>query len=337
MKTLTPLLLAILTCTATLAQMAPDFTITAARGGQHTLYADYLDQDKIVVIKFFFSTCPPCNASAPAVQALYEQWGEGNGDVQFVELSTQSWDNNSNVLNYQNQHGLTMPAAGNDGGGLAAANPYRTGMFGPFFGTPSYAVIEPNGTVNYPVFFNEINTTLESLTGGGVQQTTAVNVNIRSAKTGNPIAVNDLSIIMKPANETGPIVDLLALTGGTLQFEYPSLDFPEMNDPEIIISSSAAALSDEVTTLDLVSLARHILTLNVITDPIRLAAGDVNGNGTISGADVVAIRKVLLEIDDNYPNGTPSYLFTPNTIAVLPSPGGSINIDFEVIKMGDTN
>ena len=56
---------------------APDFTITDYKNKVHNLYADYLDKDKVVVIKFFFVDCPPCNTLAPYVQTAYNRWGGG--------------------------------------------------------------------------------------------------------------------------------------------------------------------------------------------------------------------------------------------------------------------
>lgn len=41
------------------AQLAPDFTVTDIDGQVHHLYDDYLIHGKTVMIKIFFTTCPP--------------------------------------------------------------------------------------------------------------------------------------------------------------------------------------------------------------------------------------------------------------------------------------
>ncbi len=330
---LTFAILSVLHCTM-IAQTAADFTVTDSEGNAHSLYSDYLDQGDVVVLKFFFSTCPPCNASAPAVQQLYEDYGSGNAGMQMISLTTQPWDNNGNAANYVNQHGLTLPVSGADGGGYDASQPFRTGQYGPFFGTPSYAVIEPDGTVIYPVFFNSIRSTLDDLLGMA-PQSTSVNLNMTNAKTGAPIDVNGLSVILKPANASGPTVDLMALTNGTLVFDYPSADLPEINNPIIVFSSNGSALSDEINSLDLVSMARHILSLTPITNPLQLQAADVNSSGTVTGADVVAIREVLLEKRNSFPNGTPSYIFIPSEVPLSTNPGGITSLSTQVLKVGD--
>ncbi|MBK8704908.1 MAG: redoxin domain-containing protein [Saprospiraceae bacterium] len=61
--------------TALKSQPAPNFTLTDSDGQSHNLYTDYLDQGKTVVIKFFFTTCPPCNAMAPADGAVLPGMG----------------------------------------------------------------------------------------------------------------------------------------------------------------------------------------------------------------------------------------------------------------------
>ena len=133
------------------AQMAPDFNITDSEGHPQTLYAGYLNQGKTVLIEVFFTTCPPCNAIAPYFEPLYQEWGGGDYDVEFFDLSNKNFDTNALVNAYKANYGHTYPAAGVEGGSLAAVAPYEQGMFGPFYGTPTYIVIAPDGSVQYNV------------------------------------------------------------------------------------------------------------------------------------------------------------------------------------------
>ena len=68
-----------------------NFTVTDSQGNTHNLYTSYLDQGKTVVIKFFFTTCPPCIAISPQWQDKYEAWGSGNNDVEFLDASNYTW------------------------------------------------------------------------------------------------------------------------------------------------------------------------------------------------------------------------------------------------------
>ncbi len=133
------------------AQNAPDFNVTDARGNPHTLYEDYLDKGKTVVIKIFFTSCPPCNQIAPFMEPLYQEWGSGDQDVEFFELSTQSFDDNQRITAYADQYNITFPSVGSEGGSVEATKPYRDGDFGLFTGTPTFVVIAPDGTVNFDV------------------------------------------------------------------------------------------------------------------------------------------------------------------------------------------
>lgn len=134
------------------AQTAPDFTVTDSWGQPHSLYADYLNQGKTVVLKIFYVACPPCNSIAPFLEPLYQDWGGGQADVQFIELSIKQNDTDAMVNNYKSMHGTTYPAAGGQGNSVAATIPYTNGTFGLWTGTPTFVVIAPDGTLDYDVY-----------------------------------------------------------------------------------------------------------------------------------------------------------------------------------------
>jgi len=57
-----------------------------------------------------------------------------------------------------------------------------------------------------------------------------------------------------------------------------------------------------VTTYDLYLLQRHILNIEALDSPYKLIAADANNSGTVTVSDVVAIRKVILHVDQNFAN-----------------------------------
>jgi len=130
-------------------QDAPDFVVTDSKGVSHELYKDYLDVGKTVVLKVFFTTCPPCNAIAPATQQLNLEWGDGDFDVEFFDLSTRGGDNDGLIDAYGDRHGLSFPGVGGEGGSIQALAPYRNGDFGTYRGTPSFIVIAPDKSVTF--------------------------------------------------------------------------------------------------------------------------------------------------------------------------------------------
>ena len=162
------------------SQDAPDFTVTDSWGTTHSLYQDYLDQGKTVVIEVFFADCPPCNAIASSVEPLYQTWGAGQADVQFIELSILQSDTDAKVNTYKSNHNTTYPAVGGQGGSVAAVATYKSGLYGPYTGTPLFVVIAPDKSVNYDVSGNNIPTTIAALHAAieatGAQGTSATSV-----------------------------------------------------------------------------------------------------------------------------------------------------------------
>jgi len=150
-KVRSTILIFALTVTVAFSQTAPDFTVTDINGETHQLYADYLDQGKTVVLDFFFVDCPPCQAIAPYFETLYQDWGAGQADVEFMSITgdPNGTDNDAYVTQFKNTYGLTSPAVSNQGNGPPTVQMYTNGTFGSFFGYPTFAVVAPDGTVEW--------------------------------------------------------------------------------------------------------------------------------------------------------------------------------------------
>jgi hypothetical protein len=112
-------------------------------------------------------------------------------------------------------------------------------------------------------------------------------------------------------------------------------------------------LLDGVTTFDLVMLSKHILNQGSLSSPQNLIAGDANSSSSISTMDMIAIRKVILRLEQKFPN-TPSWRFL-ETGYRFTDPGQPFGqplpcvrtfsslrtsvagADFEGVKTGDVN
>ena len=66
-----------------------------------------------------------------------------------------------------------------------------------------------------------------------------------------------------------------------------------------------------VSTLDLVLIQRHILGLQEFDSPYKIIASDINNDGTVRSSDLLSLRKVILGILDEFPNGQESWRFVP--------------------------
>ncbi len=136
------------------AQTAPDFTVTDTHGVEHSLYEDYLNQGKTVVLDLFFVNCGPCNTLAPLLEPVYQEWGAGEGSVQFISLTSEPNDTDPIVIGFEEQHGTTWPAVSADGGGPEAVQAYTDHQFGQFVGYPTLVIIAPDGTVQFDPWVN---------------------------------------------------------------------------------------------------------------------------------------------------------------------------------------
>ena len=93
---------------------AMDFTLTDQYGETHT-FSDY--KGKTVFLNFWATWCPPCKSEMPDIQALYEKYGENEGDLIVLGVAnpmTDEMPNNQDgtveeVTDYLEENGLTFP------------------------------------------------------------------------------------------------------------------------------------------------------------------------------------------------------------------------------------
>lgn len=107
-----------------------------------------------------------------------------------------------------------------------------------------------------------------------------------------------------------------------------------------------------VTTFDLVLIQRHILFIKMIDSPYKLIAADANNSGSVTISDAVALKKLILFIDLDFPNNT-SWRFVKKDYE-FPNPNNPwqevfpefyndfpndfpLIVDFIGIKIGDIN
>ena len=94
-----------------------------------------------------------------------------------------------------------------------------------------------------------------------------------------------------------------------------------------------------VSTFDMVLIAKHILGTQLITSKYAKIAADVNNNGTISTADLIELRKMILGINLNFTNNTSWRFFTNSFLekAIIDDIQKDTIVSFTAVKIGDIN
>ncbi len=95
---------------------APDFTLTDQNGTTHTL-SSY--QGKTIFLNFWATWCPPCRSEMPEIQALYEKYGENQGDLVVLGVAapdTGQEGSAEHISAFLSDNGYTFPVVMDDAG-----------------------------------------------------------------------------------------------------------------------------------------------------------------------------------------------------------------------------
>ena len=282
------------------AQTAPNFTITTTDGVTRKLYEDYLNQGKTVLVKFFFTSCPFCIQMSPKVQKLYEKWGSGANGVEFISFATLQSNTNDKVKTYKTNNGEKFLGVGSDGGSLIAGQPYMSGQFGPFFGTPSFFVVGPDKKVIWDPRGNSYDATIDSLDAAiarsrpSVPDVTGKVTDVCGKARPNltiALRMQGVDTLTTVTDTAGNYVFDKLPVGTSTSTEKFSIALPidySINKPNC------------VSTADLVAMNKDILLIEPFSNNLQKIVADVNNDGKVSTADMVETRKVILKINDNF-------------------------------------
>ncbi len=286
--------------------LAPDFTVTDIHGQVHHLYADYLNQGKTVLLEVFYTSCPPCNSMAPLMEPFYQEWGAGDYDVEFIELSDKNFDTNPLVTTYQATYDETFIAAGKDGGSLDAVQPYKNGSFGPWSGTPTFVVIAPDRTVQYDVDGPNEQANLDALdaallaTGaekpsqGETPVSVSGQVHFLQGSTGIGNA------IIQIVDSTGTII-MADTTDASGDFNFQVYVSQVQPDWQVQVIKNGNPLNG-VNSLDLIRIQKHLLAIEPFDNPLSKIAADANKSATINALDMITLLKIILGREANFPD-----------------------------------
>lgn len=162
-------------------------------------------------------------------------------------------------------------------------------------------------------------------------------------------------------NEMGDSMEDVEVTinyGGTtssMTDEEGNFDFPALPlggdftvNPDLNVE-----LLNGVTTFDIFLIRKHILGIEELDSPYKLIAADVNHSESITTADLLFLQKVILFVDDEFPNNE-SWRFVdaaydfpnssdpweetfPEVYNINNFAGNMDDVDFLAVKVGDVN
>ena len=108
MKNLLTLSFLLLGGTFCSAQTAQDFTLTDLDGKSHNLYST-LDNDSVVVLKFFTNWCSVCNNTASQVVGLYNEYVFNETPVAIWAIDRQDSEGVAGPTTFRDNHSIPFP------------------------------------------------------------------------------------------------------------------------------------------------------------------------------------------------------------------------------------
>jgi len=183
------------------------------------------------------------------------------------------------------------------------------------------------------------------------QDTSSVDAPLTMAAVAGQIYLEDgeavEGVAVSAENHLSEMMDMYMTDGGgAYAFEFQRstnlLINPAKNDD----------ILNGVTTYDILQLRKHILGREALDSPYKMIAADINHNNSITTADIVALRRVILQYEDTFKHNTSwrfikaDHEFSDVTnpfvdempeYAAIPDLRQELNIDFVAIKVGDLN
>ncbi|MEZ4984111.1 MAG: cohesin domain-containing protein [Saprospiraceae bacterium] len=156
------------------------------------------------------------------------------------------------------------------------------------------------------------------------------------------------------------VENVMVLVSETQNMMYTEVDgsfvfeqLPLGNDYSLLAQNNEDILNG-VTTMDLIFIGKHILGSRLLDSPYKMIAADVDRSGHISTLDIIKLRKLILNIENQMPNGNTSWRFIdasyefpdptnpfltyfPEVYSISDLEGMEMHADFIGVKVGDVN
>ncbi len=189
-------------------------------------------------------------------------------------------------------------------------------------------------TVTTAIWINEYETNVTTATVSGIITNIADEM------------IDEVSVMVEGSSTAGMIGALTTDETGVYNFDL------EPGQNYTIAPARNTDVLNGLSTMDLILLGQHLLEVQPLDTPYKIIAADINNSGTVSSLDMIALRRLILRIDEDLNNNTSwrfveaDYIFNNPTnpfistfpeIANINGLTGDIQQDFIGIKVGDLN
>ena len=144
-----------------------------------------------------------------------------------------------------------------------------------------------------------------------------------------------------------PFEEVMTTNIGT--YAFPSMPFG--GDQYTILPKKDGDYLNGVTTLDIIQIQKHILSINEFDSPYKHIAADVNESNSVTSLDIIELRKLILGLRDDFkasswrmidedfvfPDPTDPLKTNFEEAYYINTFNNDMNIDFVGIKVGDIN
>lgn len=295
MKQILTLLIAVCLVVGLNAQKVPDFTVTDINGNKHSLYADYLDKGKTVILDFSTTRCGPCwfIHNTNVLKDVYKVFGPDGTDevmVLFIESDpTTTLDDLKGPTNNSFGDWVTgtpFPIINLDDNTITSA-------FG-ISGYPTIPVICPDGKISTPDLY----------------QAHGAGINLEKV-------IGSLLPCL-PSTTTGKDVQLLEFNGVTSTCDNLSGKLTIMNRGDqavesfdMIVKSNGAEIYSKTITANIPS--KGLIYFDMDKIDLDLSVQDHNIEIIVTGDDNDLANKLSLKVDtDTKKSDVPTYKLTIN-------------------------
>ena len=161
--------------------------------------------------------------------------------------------------------------------------------------------------------------------------------------TEDQVSIPNTKVIIDGGETEGSL-----MTDDTGKYQFPNL---AMYNNYQLVPGKNTHHEEGISTLDLVMIQRHILGINHLNSPYKIIAADANNSQSVTAADLVELRKIVLGIQKEFSKNT-SWRFVDAGYSVAdplyPWPfieqlnyegleSNMTNSDFIAVKVGDVN